>query len=151
MALIMTAIVFASCENLNPICDTEKSHEITIRASLPDSPTDTKSEIAEIVAQTKALEEYQEAEDSKEDMAKIPLLSREDIGKEARKLINKECAVKGIPALVHDVFTNGIAYLRMIFEIKDMPQELLCCTNVLRKTAGNLSFPCISVIQVSQT
>lgn len=52
MALIMTAIVFASCENLNPICDTEKSHEITIRASLPDSPTDTKSEIAEIVGST---------------------------------------------------------------------------------------------------
>ena len=52
MALIMTAIVFASCENLNPICDTEKSHEITISASLPDSPTDTKSEIAEIVGST---------------------------------------------------------------------------------------------------
>ena len=39
---------------------------------------------------SKALEEYQEAEDSKEDLAKIPLLSREDIGKSARRIVNEE-------------------------------------------------------------
>ena len=70
------------------------------------------------------LEEYQEVEDSKDDMAKIPLLSREDIGRQARKIVNKECNIKDIPALYHEAFTNEIAYMRMIFDIKDMPEEL---------------------------
>ncbi len=96
-------------------------------------------EIEEIVAQTKALEEYQEAEDSKEDMAKIPLLSREDIGKQARKIINKECKVKEVPALYHEMFTNGIAYIRMIFEVKDMPEELLPYLSVYKGCLGLLN------------
>ncbi len=96
-------------------------------------------QIAEIVAQTKALEAYQEAEDSKEDIAKIPLLSREDIGKQARKIVNKECKMKEIPALYHEMFTNGIAYIRMVFEIEDMPEELLPYLGVYKGCLGLLN------------
>ncbi len=99
----------------------------------------SSEEIDAIVEQTKALEEYQEAEDSKEDMEKIPLLSREDIGKQARKILNKECKIKDVPALHHDIFTNGIAYIRMIFEIKDMPEELLPYLGVYKGCLGLLN------------
>ena len=35
--------------------------------------------VCDIVQETKALKEYQETPDSKEDMEKIPLLTREDL------------------------------------------------------------------------
>ncbi len=96
-------------------------------------------EIAEIVAQTKALEEYQEAEDSKEDLAKIPLLSREDIGKQARKIVNEERSIGDVAVLNHEVFTNGIAYLRMIFKIKEVPQDLMPYMGVFKSCLGLLN------------
>ncbi len=96
-------------------------------------------EIGQIVEQTKALEEYQEAEDSKEDLAKIPLLEREDIGKQARKIINKECKIGDVPVLHHEMFTNGIGYLRMIFDVKDIPEELLGYLGVFKGCLGLLN------------
>ncbi len=125
---------------LKPKKGLAEEKDAALKASLQAKKASLSAqEIAEIVAKTKALEEYQEAEDSKEDMAKIPLLSREDIGKEARKLINREDMVKGVPALVHEVFSNGIAYLRMIFEIKDMPQELLPYLGIYKGCLGLLN------------
>ncbi len=99
----------------------------------------SEAEIAEIVAQTAALEEYQEAEDSKEDLAKIPLLTREDIGRQARKIVNKECKTGDIPMLYHEMFTNGIGYLRMIFDVKDIPEELLGYLGVFKGCLGLLN------------
>ncbi len=96
-------------------------------------------EIAQVVAETKALEEYQEAEDSKEDLAKIPLLNREDIGKEARKIVNEERKLGEVPVLYHEVFTNGIAYLRMVFEVKDIPAELMPYLGIFKGCLGLLN------------
>ena len=96
-------------------------------------------EIEKIVAETKALEAYQEAEDSKEDLAKIPLLTREDIGKEARKIVNEERKIGDIPVLNHEVFTNGIAYLRMIFELKEVPEELMPYLGIFKGCLGLLN------------
>lgn len=99
----------------------------------------SKEEIDAIVAETKALEEYQEAEDAKEDLAKIPLLAREDIGKEARKIINEERKIGEIPVLNHEIFTNGIAYLRMIFELKEVPADLMPYVGVFKGCLGLLN------------
>ena len=101
--------------------------------------TFTSEEIEEIVKQTKELEAYQEAEDSKEELAKIPLLERGDIGKEARKIIYEECEIQGIPVLKHDIFTNGIAYLRMIFEIENLPGDLVPYLGVFKGCLGLLN------------
>lgn len=125
---------------LKPEKGLTERRDAALKASLQEKKEQlSKAQIAEIVAQTKALEEYQEAEDSKEDMAKIPLLSREDIGKQARKIVNEECKMKDIPALYHEVFTNGIAYIRMVFEIADMPEELLPYLGVYKSCLGLLN------------
>ena len=125
---------------LKPEKGLTERRDAALKASLQEKKEQlSKAQIAEIVAQTKALEEYQEAEDSKEDMAKIPLLSREDIGKQARKIVNEECKMKDIPALYHEVFTNGIAYIRMVFEIADMPEELLPYLGVYKGCLGLLN------------
>lgn len=93
-------------------------------------------EIKKIADDTKHLKEYQEEPSSKEDIEKIPLLSREDIKKEIQPLYNTEFNLNGIKALHHNVYTNGIAYLHILFEIKDIPKDLLPYVSMLSLVLG---------------
>lgn len=78
------------------------------------------------------LDAFRETEDSPEDIAKLPLLQREDLTREAQKIYNKELTLGKIPALHHDVFTNGIGYFRLIFTMKDIPEEYLPYLAILK-------------------
>jgi len=99
----------------------------------------TPEEVAQIVEETAALRAYQEAEDKKEDLEKIPLLGREDIGKEARKIIYEERKFGEIPVLYHPIFTNGIGYLRMIFKVEGIPKEVFPYIGILKGCLGLLN------------
>ncbi len=96
-----------------------------------------REELEEIIRQTKALEEYQEEPNSKEALARIPLLKREDIKKEAEPYINEEHeTADGTLVLEHDIYTNGIAYLRFMFDIGQIPAELFPYIGVLKNVLG---------------
>ncbi len=99
----------------------------------------SREELEQIVAQTDALRVYQESEDKKEDLEKIPLLSRADIGKKARKLIFEERCFGDIPVLFHPIFTNGIGYLRMIFKVDGIPEEMFSYIGILKGCLGLLN------------
>ena len=92
----------------------------------------SKDEIAQIVKETAELKAYQEEPDRPEDLAKIPLLRREDMKKEADKFIYEERSVGNQKILFHDVFTNGIGYLNFVFNIKNVPDRLLPYVPVLK-------------------
>lgn len=72
-----------------------------------------------LVRETKELKAYQEEPDDPEMMACIPLLEREDISREARPFVTEEKEISGCPVLHHSVFTNGISYLRLVFDVRD--------------------------------
>lgn len=67
------------------------------------------------------LNEFQESEDAKEDLEKIPLLKREDMKKEANLPVNEVRSIGDTTLLYHDLFTNGIGYLRLIFRLDQIP------------------------------
>ena len=96
----------------------------------------SKEEIEEVVKQTKELEEYQEEPDQKEDLEKIPLLKREDIKREAENYVNEERYVGDTLILTHNIFTNGIGYLRFMFDIGQIPGELFPYIGVLKNVLG---------------
>ncbi|MCX4323960.1 MAG: insulinase family protein [Lachnospiraceae bacterium] len=96
----------------------------------------TPEEIARIVEETEALAAYQETPDSPEDLAKIPLLSREDIGKKARPYCNEELHAGDTTLLYHDIYTNGIGYLRFLFDLKQVPEELFPYVGLLQVMLG---------------
>lgn len=100
------------------------------KASLSDS------ELAQIVAQTKALKAYQESEDAPEDKAKIPMLKREDLKKEAEGYVNEVREFAGTKMLFHPIYTNGVSYLHMIFTIRDMDPALLPYAGLLKNMLG---------------
>ncbi len=96
----------------------------------------SKEEIEEVVKQTKELEEYQEEPDQKEDLEKIPLLKREDIKREAENYVNEERYAGDTLILTHNIFTNGIGYLRFMFDIGQIPGELFPYIGVLKNVLG---------------
>lgn len=71
-----------------------------------------------IKSDTRALNDLQAKEDSAEALATIPSLKLEQLDKLA-KTIPTECQeVHGRPHLVHDLFTNGISYFDMAFDLR---------------------------------
>ena len=96
----------------------------------------TKEELTALVEETKALKRYQEEPSPKEILEKIPLLSRSEIRREIEKIVNEEKIVHGYKALFHDVSTNGIAYIRLLFSLKQVPEELLPYVGVLKSVLG---------------
>lgn len=98
----------------------------------------SEEEIAKIVADTKALKEWQETPDKKEDLEKIPLLSRKDMKKEAAEYVNEIRDIDGTTVVFHNLFTNGIAYLRLMFKADTVPAELFPYLGVLKGMIGML-------------
>jgi len=96
----------------------------------------TKDEIRQIVADTKALREYQEMEDTPENLAKIPLLKREDMKKEAEGFMNELRSIGDTKVLFHNIQTNGIGYIRLIFDAANIPAELFSYVGILKNVLG---------------
>ena len=93
-------------------------------------------QIQEVVEETHALLEYQETPDSKEALATIPLLKREDIRKEAEPLVNEIRKTGDTTVMYHDIFTNHISYFRFLFDVKQVPEELFPYIGILKSDLG---------------
>ncbi len=106
-------------------------------------------EIKALVRETEALKEYQEIPSTKEELEAIPLLTREDIGREIEPLYNTEKVLEGIKVLQHNVYTNKIAYVRLLFNIKDIPKELLPYASLLSYVLGYVDTQNFSYLALS--
>ena len=107
----------------------------------------TEEEIAETVRMTHALKEWQDEEETEEAIATLPVLKREEIGKEALKISNTEEILNltdpdGCPADVkavwHDAPTNGICYLDLCYDISRIAEEELPYAALLRAVLMNV-------------
>lgn len=85
----------------------------------------TREEIDKLVAETKELLAYQAEPSTKEELEKIPMLKREDIGREAFKVRNREFDINGIKVVQQEIPTNGIAYVGYHFMLDRVPLALL--------------------------
>lgn len=99
----------------------------------------SREEIEQIVRQTHELAQYQETPDTKENLEKIPLLSREDMKKEAAPYYNEEIKTGGTTLLYHEIYTNGIGYLRFLFDLRQVPEELFPYVGLLKAVIGLVS------------
>lgn len=96
----------------------------------------SEKEVEELVRQTKELAEYQESEDSKENLKKIPMLGRNDLKKEAEPFVNELLKAGATDVLFHDIFTNGVSYTRLIFNIDGISEDELFVLGVLKLVVG---------------
>ncbi len=96
----------------------------------------TGSQIDEIVENTRALREYQEKEDTEEDKAKLPMLKRSDMKKKTDDLVNELRNAGDTKVLFHDIETNGIAYVKLVFDASQIPYELFKYVGILKNVLG---------------
>ncbi len=96
----------------------------------------SEEELAQIVADTKALRAYQEEEDTPEKLALIPMLKREDMKKEAEDFVNEVRSIGDTKVLFHDIQTNGIGYIKFIFDAANIPKELFSYIGILKNVLG---------------
>lgn len=76
-------------------------------------------------ALTRKLVEEQKKQPSPEALATLPKLNRSDLPKENEKVPAEVKAVDGIPVYTHPLFTAGIVYLDVGFDLSAIPGELL--------------------------
>lgn len=93
-------------------------------------------QVNRIIADTAALKAYQESEDSEQAKAKIPMLTREDLKKEAEPFINEERRFADTKILYHPIHTNGVSYLHMIFDVRDIAADKLPYLALLKSMLG---------------
>ncbi len=96
----------------------------------------SEKEIGELIESTKALHAYQEEEDDEETLKCIPLLKVSDIRKEAEDFVNEKSEVAGKTVLYHDIFTNGIGYLTVSFDLDCIPIEMIPYVALLKAALG---------------
>lgn len=83
----------------------------------------SEEEIEKLIEDTKHLKQYQEEPSKVEDLEKIPLLKVSDIKKEAEPIINEEKTINNTKVLLHDIETNGIAYVKFCFGCNNLDKE----------------------------
>lgn len=99
----------------------------------------SRENILEIIEETKALAAYQEKPDTKEALETIPLLGREDLKKKADSYVNRIEEYGGTVILHHDIYTNGIGYIRLLFDMKHVPEDLFPYVGIYKAVLGLMS------------
>lgn len=81
-------------------------------------------ELETINDQAKKLKEFQSRQDSPEAAAKLPNLRLEDIPRSIETIPTRHSSISAVPVLEHDIFTNGIAYVDLAFDVSNVPENL---------------------------
>ncbi|MFN8596539.1 MAG: insulinase family protein, partial [Anaerolineae bacterium] len=97
----------------------EQARLAQVKAALSDS------ELSGIIDTTRELKRRQETPDTPEALATIPSLALSDIDRESKAIPIERTQAAEVPVFYHDLFTNGIVYLDLGFDLHQLPQELL--------------------------
>ena len=96
----------------------------------------TAEEVEAFVQKTQALEAYQSEPESEENLEKIPVLKREDISREIEPIINEEMTLAGVPVIFHEIETNGIGYVDVLFDMSLVEEQDLLYVGILQSVLG---------------
>ena len=96
----------------------------------------TAEEVEAFVQKTQALEAYQSEPESEENLEKIPVLKREDISREIEPIINEEMTLAGVPVIFHEIETNGIGYVDVLFDMSLVEEQDLPYVGILQSVLG---------------
>jgi len=85
----------------------------------------SSAELDEIIVDSVTLRKMQETPDPPEALATIPTLELRDLSRENKSIPLALSVEKGSRILYHDLFTSGIAYLEVGFDMHTLPQKYL--------------------------
>jgi hypothetical protein len=82
-------------------------------------------EIQRLIENAKTLQRLQSSPDPPEALATIPVLRISDLDRRNKIIPTEPAPVDGVPGFYHDLFTSGITYLDIGFNLQVLPQEYL--------------------------
>jgi hypothetical protein len=117
-----------------------------------DSARQTMSgdDIRRHIENTEKLRLRQETPDSPEALAKLPVLDLEDLDKQVKTIPIEEIQVQDSKILYHDIFTNGIVYLDLAFDLRALPQELIPLTELFARALLEMGTETEDYVKLSQ-
>jgi Zn-dependent M16 (insulinase) family peptidase len=122
----------------------EKARLAKVRETL------TEEQLKEIVETTKALKKRQETPDTEEALATIPVLKLQDLEKASRTIPIEVMDMQDTDVLYHDLFTNGIVYLDLGFDLHALPKDLLPLTEVFGRALLEMGTETEDYVKLSQ-
>ncbi|NOH02380.1 MAG: peptidase M16 [Chloroflexi bacterium] len=122
----------------------EKSRLDSARKTMSDE------DIRRHVENTEKLRLRQETPDSPEALAKLPVLDLDDLDKRVSTIPIEEIQVQDSKVLYHDLFTNGIVYLDLAFDLRAMPQELIPLTEIFARALLEMGTETEDYVKLSQ-
>ena len=92
----------------------------------------------QIRSEVQLLQKFQAEQDPPEATAVIPKLEIADISRKIETIPTQKDQSNGVTVFRHDLFTNGIAYLDLAFDVSDIPDELQLYLPILGKLTANM-------------
>ncbi|MDR2782980.1 MAG: insulinase family protein [Treponema sp.] len=109
----------------------------------------SKAELKAIEKKARELEKLQGEKDSPEALASVPHLSVRDLSREIVVIPRKLFDAGGVPVLVHDLFTNGIAYVNIAFPVDVLEPEDYPWLSLFSRAAVSTGLPGMDYAAVS--
>ena len=119
----------------------------------------TAEERAAIAEELDALHRYQQAPEDPEDLKKIPMLSRSDLGTRVRPYCNavsevsyrtKDKEERKFTIVKHPLNTSGIVYAAFLFDITRLPEKYLPYLGIFKTLLGVLDTEHYTYAQLDQ-
>jgi Zn-dependent M16 (insulinase) family peptidase len=104
--------------------DEERNRLAEFRSSL------SETEIVELIKNTQILKKRQGTPDTPESLATLPMLALVDLDRRIKEIPLDKEVHQETEILHHDLFTNGIVYLDLGFNLAGLPADLLPLVNV---------------------
>ena len=95
-------------------------------------------ELENIHREAASLMDFQTEPDPPEALATLPKLKIGDLRRKVEIIPTEKTSINGVPAMVHDIFANGVAYLDMAFDVSDIPEDLQIYLPLLGKLMINM-------------
>jgi len=110
----------------------------------------TEDQRAVILQNTQQLKERQETPDTEDALATIPVLKLADLDKESRTIPIEVLDMQDTKVLYHELFTNGIVYFDLGFDLHALPVDLLPLTEIFARALLEMGTDIEDYVKLSQ-
>jgi len=135
---------------LNPSSGLNEAKEKKLKSKLANYKKSLSvKELTTIKKDEQDLKKWQGELDSKENILKVPTLTRKDINLKAEIIPTIEKAEGDIKVLCHPIFTNGITYFNLYFDSSKVPQNKVLYLKLLANVLGDVRTQKYNIMQLS--
>jgi presequence protease len=136
---------------LEPDPQAAAQKEAAERARLDEARASLDAQDLEALVQaTHSLKLRQETPDSPEALATIPTMQLDDLERQNKTIPIEVEEFQGAQVLSHDLFTNGILYLDLAFDLHTLPERLLPYTSLFGRSLVEMGTESEDYVRLSQ-